>query len=110
MSCSMSSYCIKAHSDHIAVKCVAWRGRGAHWKYLVVSLLPRRQGVVPTDCLMIQEPLVTRGMSLKVLLRRVCASRLSPPARNLPLHQLHSDQVCKGVLHSPLRYRLYAQM
>jgi hypothetical protein len=34
--------------------------------------------VVPTDCLMIQEPCVTRGMSLNVALR----SR-SPPARNL---------------------------
>lgn len=42
--------------------------------------------MVPTDCLMIQEPLVTRGMSLKVLLRRVCASLLSPPARNLLMH------------------------
>ncbi len=41
--------------------------------------------MVPTDCLMIQEPLVTRGMSLKVLLRRACASLLSPPARNLPI-------------------------
>ena len=42
--------------------------------------------MVPTDCLMIQEPLVTRGMSLKVLLRRASASLLSPPARNLPMH------------------------
>ena len=42
--------------------------------------------MVPTDCLMIQEPLVTRGMSLKVLLRRASASLLSPPARNLRPH------------------------
>ena len=48
--------------------------------------------MVPTDCLMIQEPLVTRGMSLKVLLRRVCASLLSPPARNLPTHPACSPQ------------------
>ena len=46
--------------------------------------------MVPTDCLMIQEPLVTRGMSLKVLLRRVWASLLSPPARNLPMRPSRS--------------------
>lgn len=48
--------------------------------------------MVPTDCLMIQEPLVTRGMSLKVLLRRVCASLLSPPARNLPMRPSRSAE------------------
>ena len=48
-----------------------------------MSLLPSRQGVVPTDCLMIQLPSLMRGISLNVLLRRVIASRPSPPARNL---------------------------
>ncbi len=46
--------------------------------------MPSRQGVVPTDCLMIQLPSLTRGMSLNALFRRSVASRPSPPARNLP--------------------------
>ena len=37
----------------------------------------------PTDCLIIHEPSVIRGISLKVLLRLASASLLPPPAKNL---------------------------
>lgn len=86
---------------HVQTLCghvLACRGQlgwgGAHWKYLAVSLLPRRQGVVPTDCLMIQEPCVTRGISLNVLLRRAIAALLSPPAKNLITHNGAHSESC----------------
>ena len=41
---------------------------------------------MPTLCLTIQLPSVTRGMSLKVEFRRSWASAESPPARNLRKH------------------------
>ena len=84
--------------------------RGTDRWYRVRSLRPSRQGVVPTDCLMIQLPSVTRGMSLKVALRRASASALSPPARNLcpPLATFNCGPVsspeagCESC--SPLRF------
>ena len=47
-------------------------------KYLVVSFLPSKTGVLPTALRMTQLPLVTRGISLNVLWRRFTSSSSSP--------------------------------
>lgn len=47
-------------------------------KYLVVSFLPSKTGVLPTAFRMTQLPLVTRGINLKVLWRRFTSASLSP--------------------------------
>lgn len=57
--------------------------RALYRKYRCRTLRPSRQGVVPTDCLIIQEPCVTLGINLKVPSRRLLASAESPPAKNL---------------------------
>ena len=64
-------------------------------KYLVVSFLPRSTGVLPTAFLITQLPLVTFGISLKVLCRRFTSSSLSPSMKRA-MHLSKAAKACSN--------------
>lgn len=67
----------------------------ANLKYLVVSFLPSSTGVLPTAFLIIQLPLVTFGISLKVLCRRFTSASLSPsPSTKRATHLSKAANAC----------------
>lgn len=62
-------------------------------KYLVVSFLPNSTGVLPTAFLMTQLPLVTFGISLKVLCRRFTSTSSSPSMKRA-MHLSKAANAC----------------